>query len=582
MKNYRQSQFDNLEKRNPNKSLFNLSHEIKTQMCFGRYYPILVEECLPGDEWEIDGEYMFRFPSLYFPIQQIGTMRADWFYCPTKLLFPADNAEDYQKTGWVGFIQGEDIELPTVTMNINGAGWGGQTAQQIYPGCSYPIENYMGFPMDNVQRLDGDKQKGLSRLAFPLSMYLFCYDEYYRNPLWEETNWFPLVEGDNDASFNNVAQIVDGINQVDWSPTLSGNVYNHAPFFAHYEKDYFTSARPEPQDGDAIKIPQVSFDVDGNAIPTIVRSLDGSPSANGTLGVENAGSLPDGGLYNQDTVEGVYVDNNTTIKQLRIAQVLQQFHERVMRIGKRYRGYIEGLWGNDPEPNAVDIPQLIGSHFGRIQITDTITTANTETGDTGNYKGNINFHNNGTSHRYYCQDYGYLMCILNVMPNTSYGQGIHPLWSRQVNTDFALDMFSGIGDQEIKREELLVLNLSSIWTDITDPLWAQTIGYQDRFAEYKTRVNRVFNTNDLYDSLYMGQILRPVEADYDEITAGRILVGSSYPTSDGIREADIFNSLPIKSGNSVYTDATIFAHMYITLKVKRALPYFSTPGKMIM
>lgn len=581
-KNYRQSQFDNLEKKNVNKSLFDLSHEIKTQMCFGRYYPIHYEECLPGDEWEIDGEYNFRFPGMYFPIQQIGTMRADWFYCPYKLMWTNDPSVNIppQKQGWQGFIMGENLELPTVGLNINGAGYNGTAASQLYPGCSYPIENYLGFPFDTHGRLDTHKQIAVDGSAFPLNMYLFCYDEYYRNPQWEEQVWQPLQDGNNNSYFDNVKQIVGDQIMIEWEPTLAGKVINHAPFFAHYEKDYFTSARPEPQEGDAILIPSMGIEDDGTLIPSRVRDIDGTNPGN-----QNLYTL-DGELTGASDSSPLVLETTATIKQLRLYQVLQQFHERVMRIGKRYRGYIEGLWGNDPEPAAVDIPQLIGSHFGRIQITDTMTTADTTNGETqsstGNYRGNINFYNNGTTHRYYCQDYGLLMCILNVMPNTGYSRGIEPKWTREVNTDFALDMFSGIGDQEIKKKELWSIADNRIWQDPDEP-FNDIIAYQDRFAEYKTRVNRIFNTGEIYNSFYMGQILSGDYLNYPNIGIPGILVGqSNSATGDGIREADIFNQQPIKSGVSTYVDSTIWAHIYLTLKVKRCLPYFSTPGKMIL
>jgi len=577
MKNYRQNQFDNLQKKNANKSLFDLSHEVKTQMCFGRYYPILFEECLPGDEWEIDGEYSFRFPSTYFPIQTIGTMRADWFYVPYTLLWRGslEDGNDQNKKGWQGFIMGETIagSPPVTQLNINGGGYSGQPATDFYPGCSYPIENYLGFPMDTEGRIDANKLMSVEGSAFPLSMYLMCYDNYYRNPQWEEANWFPLVDGSNTPTFDDVQQIIGGKIYANWD-TGVGNVIQHPPFFAYYEKDYFTTARPEPQDGDAILIPSLGIDENGEYIPQNIRKLDGTTALGANLETSATSTLQ------TDANEEVVLETNATIKQLRLYQVLQQFHERVMRIGKRYRGYIEGLWGNDPEPNVIDIPQLVGSHFGRIQISDTMTTADTSDANTGNYRGNINFHNNGTTHRYYCQDYGMLMCILNVMPNTNYTLGIHPAWTREVNTDFALDMFSGIGDQEIKRKELHAINDNRVWTDesVND-----TIGYQDRFAEYKTRVNRIFNTGEIYWSFYMGQNLSKDHTDYPDIDVSSVMVGSSTEgLGNGIREVDIFNTQPIKSGNSTYVDSTIWAHMYFTLKVQRCLPYFSTPGKMIM
>lgn len=80
----------------------------------------------------------------------------------------------------------------------------------------------------------------------------------------------------------------------------------------------------------------------------------------------------------------------------------------------------------------------------------------------------------------------------------------------------------------------------------------------------------------------MGQMLTNLEADYSSIDGGSITIAASYPVTNGLREADVFNVLPIKDGASTYADATIYAHMYFDIQIKRALPYFSTPGKMIM
>lgn len=82
----------------------------------------------------------------------------------------------------------------------------------------------------------------------------------------------------------------------------------------------------------------------------------------------------------------------------------------------------------------------------------------------------------------------------------------------------------------------------------------------------------------------MGQLLDPADqAAYETINVSTVMLGASnVQINNGIRESDIFNQLPVKSGNSTYTDSTIYAHMYFTLKVKRCLPYFSTPGKMII
>lgn len=577
MKNYRTSDFDQVPSRQVNKSTFDLSREFKTQICFGRYYPIHWEECYPGDEFFIDWELMARFPGLYLPIAQHVTYRCDVFYLPYSSMWRGEEiAGNDNQFGWKQFIMGQSgSTIPQVRLNINGSKPSG--FESFYPGCSYPIENYMGFPFDKTGRLDADKQWYISGNAFPLAMYLACYDQAYRNPLWEDTHFFLLRADDtNQTLFDDVRQTIDGIEYLNWTPqdTSAGadTFIQHPAFFAHYMKDYFTASRPSPQEGDPLKIPNPEYPV----TPGHVKNLDGTIhpntsliSAATTAELQEAGGTP------------VYIEQDTAdIVKLRKNMILQAFHELVARIGTRYDEWVKGIHGNHPEPGIIDVPALVGSWFGRVQISDTVTTAETSQAQTGTYRGNMNSYDQGQQHKYFCQDYGIMMWIVNVMPNTSYSQGIERKWSREIAEDYPLAQLSGIGDQEIKRKELLALNIKAIWDDTDEP-YNETIGYNDRFADSKTAINRYFSTNSQYDSWYMGQRIDVVEADYDKVGAGKILVGASYANNNGIREVDIFSSLPIKVGNSTYIDATMFCHFWLGIKVQRCLPFFSTPGKIV-
>lgn len=581
MKNYRTSDFDQKPSRNVSKSTFDLSHELKTQLCMGRYYPIHWEECYPGDEFFLDWEMMARFPSMYMPIQQHVTYRTDVFYLPYSSIWRGDITDgttNNNQGGWKNFIMGiGTTTIPKIDYNINGHipdGWG-----PFYPGCSYPIENYLGIPMDLTGRLDEDKQWTIKGNAFPLAMYLACYDNAYRNALWEETQFF--LFGDDESviqdNFNNVNQTLDGELYLNWTPRpvagISGTPYiEHPAFFAHYMKDYFTASRPSPQEGDPLKIPNPDFPVQ----PGTVYTIDGQIAAEGPITIEDAT-----GTLQNDTAQEIYIQQEQAdIVKLRKNMILQSFHELVARIGTRYTDWVAGIHGNKPEPGLIDIPDLVGSWFGRIQVTDTLTTAETDTAKTGNYRGNMNSYDQGTQQKYYCQDYGIMMWIVNVMPNTGYGQGMHPKWTREIAEDYPLAQLSGIGDQEVKRKELLVLNVKAIWDDTDEP-YNDTISYNDRYAESKTAINRMFTTNSEYLSWYMGQNLSGTEGDYESISAGKILVGAASKFSNGIRESDVFDKLPIKNSESTYVDATLFCHFWLGIKVQRCLPFFSTPGKII-
>lgn len=544
--NYNKSLFEGVPKKQVNKSRFNLSHEYKAQMLPGQLIPVLTMEMLPQDEITLDSEFMFRFSPLYFPIMQKMTMRCDYYYIPNRILWQ----ESTGNIGWSKWIaEMEEATPPMMKANLDF-----ETLT-----FSDKVLAYMGLPL--LHEEVGVRDNFIDNLnALPLSAYLKIYDEYYRISQLEEEKWFNLQEGDNTAAFNTAFGVVaDG----GWK-TLRAN----------WEKDYFTSALPTPQIGDAVTIP-----ITDENLRTGWVDDSGTP----VTGALNAATEPTGEAKTQIGATDVHIEATATIRDLRLAETLQSYYERILKIGQRYRDFIKGLWGTDPTPGFVDVPILLGSKFGRVQIADVMST--TQTAVTGNsakladYAGQANLYtNDGGAIKYECREHGWLMAILQVNPNTGYGQGVERFWRRSVQTDYALDMFSGIGDQEILKEEVMYNNKTSELTKNQE-----TFGYIPRHSEYRYK-NNVFTGDLIYNagvSQHLGRIWNPTEvhgAVYDQdIEIGELFVKSGSLLNGGIRLTDVFRILTTNKDVQYPTEGVIYAHIFHSIYMNRALPMFATP-----
>lgn len=565
---YNKSPFENAPDKSVQLSYFDRSHEYVAQMKPGYLYPVLTQETLPNDIWKIYSEFMFWFQPLWFPVIGSLTMRCDYFYIPNRILWPGNDLT-LTNSGWKEWIAMNNEQTPPLCspdMTLDTDNW------------SQHVMAYMGIPY--VKAEPGVRETVIQNLnAFPPSAYLAIWDEYYRNPQLEGEKWFALhttqalnTNAFSEAYQGNEAPIVD------YWPVLP----------AKWRKDYFTSGTPQPQVGGAIVIPTVGKifnDTEGeyeddNSV-FVTNPGDGVPSA-GPLAVDTFGVVED------DTGVKLKLKATVTIRQVREAEAYQSFYERLMKVGQRYRDMIKGFWGRDPEPGTVDVPVLIGSVFGQVQVSTTMSQATTTYGDTtqvvGDYRGNMALYKHEKDQmEYHCREHGWIMAILQVNPATSYGQGIHRMWRRDVQTDYALDMFAHIGDQEVLNEEVYYRNK-------IDDMYKNkiTFNYLDRFGEYKY-MNDIFigylaSDYQQAKQMHIGRIWDDTDEQFETefgfnsefITSGKNFLQEAYDGGE-IRETDIWRTLPITAVTAAALGWIFTAHIHHSISVMRSLPTFSTP-----
>lgn len=548
-----------------NKNLFDLSHDVKTTFSMGQLIPFLTLETLPGDKFEIDFECMTRFAPLYLPIMHRCDLTVNYFYVTNRTLWGyggQGGGESIYGDGWTDYItQSKDLVHPYVRVPTD----------DIQHEKSYFLLDYMGFPTDNITG-GGSDINFLNVNAFPFAAYWKIYDEYYRNPQVEDQMWIGLTPGENDLS--------------DWP-----NYYtdDHGLFVAYklWNRDYFTSCLPTPQVGAEVLVPMYNPNYDESVFaegsfagPYRWRNtITHTPASDADLTV----SALDTGIAGATSADGsVYLDIQETaapMREFRLAARMLEFLERLMRIGSRYRDFLKGEFGVDPDPGTIDLPVYIGGSKGRVIISEVMSTAET-TNDTdvltplGAYAGQaLAMESTKRSIKYFCKEHGIILGIINIQPRSSYMQGLSRMWTRGVGVpgtepgtvyDYAFEQFAAIGDQAVKFKELRY-DYNNVAANINHN--EDTFGYIPRYSEYRWNNDIVSGQmRTIWQSFHLGRIFTQVPATaLTEPVLNREFV-SNRPRVD-----DVF-----QIGGA--QDHEIYCHIFNSVKVWRGLPKFGVPS----
>lgn len=528
------------------RSQFDLSHDVKTTFNLGQLIPFMCIETLPNDIFTISHEILLRFAPLYFPIMHRVNLNVEYFYVPNRILW--NQAQSGNAGSWQEFIEGSILTVPTLVMD--------RTAWNLIhtnydEGGIDPVTlfEYMGarqpFDIGAVSNIED-----VTLNAFPLAAYWKIYDDYYRRPQLQDTNFTTLASGDN------VAVMITA---------TAGKLA--VPARRNWNMDYFTSANIEPQLGTEILVPMYDVDAkgaDGSAIKgpwQVLKVSDDTTGPSQTLTSDGTHVWGTGIASSGGT--DWYIDTQgpaATIRQFRLAEQMQYFLERLNYIGDRYRDIIAGFFGVDPMAGTIDYAELIGTAESVVQITDVMSVAETDVGGgtslLGDYAGKAMGGLSTKSFSYQCKEHGHIIGIISVCPRSSYFEGISKMWTQRMDKfDYAWDEFSRIGDEPILHGELDFSYGTAPVTE-NDAVW----GYGQRYASYK-----------YHQDLVCGEF-RNVWQDWH---FGRIFTSSTDQLDDAFlqcepRETDIFQ---IVDG----TDP-VFAHIWNQVFVARNLPKYGVPN----
>ena len=199
--------------------------------------PCLLQEVLPGDTFDLSSTAFARLATPLKPIMDNIYLDFQFFFVPNRLVW-----ENWER--FMGERDNPDDDPSLYTVPKVGVPAGGYPTGSIY--------DYFGLPtLVHFDLVSDDDRPN----ALPLRAYNLIYNEWYRDQNLIDSVDVPKGDGPDLATYQ-----------------LLRRAKRH---------DYFTSALPWPQKGDAVSIPI------GDAAPIV------------GLGVKTTGAAPETGTFTQ-------------------------------------------------------------------------------------------------------------------------------------------------------------------------------------------------------------------------------------------------------------------------------------------
>jgi len=422
------------------KNAFDLSHDVKLSFNPGELVPVLCMDCIPGDRFKLGADTMVRFQPLVFPVMHRANVSMHYFFVPYRILWP-------NWSNWITRtkVNDEVPAFPTMTL--------------IHDETLPRVLNYLGLPKPSQTHTQNEVVSAMQAAA-----YQCVYNEYYRDEnLVPSVNW-QLVDGDNGANTDLVV-----LRQRAW------------------EHDYFTSALPFAQKGDAVLMPTGA----PQDIP-VYRNTP-TPTAGTTIDTLTGPDPLDITHIPADSGTGIgsnrlYADTSNllidapNINDLRRATALQRFYERLARGGSRLTEFIWSMFGEKSPDGRLQRPEYIVGDFSPVVISEVLNTTGTDEAPQGAMAGHGFNYSTGKLGSFRAPEHGLIIGVMSCMPKTAYQQGIPKQFLQYTDsTDYFTPDFANIGEQAIDTSELYA------YTTYT----GETFGYIPRYSQYRYMPSRV-------------------------------------------------------------------------------------------
>lgn len=464
----------------PKKSFFKLAHEVKFDCSFNEIIPVMRMECVPGDYISLSVNAVCRFNPMLSPILQAINVSFFSFFVPTRIL----------DENWEEIISGGQANNTSLTPPVwSDAELNSSTKPVI---AKYTLWDYFGLPLVPA----GSITQSVPILKYPWYAYNMIWNEYFRDENLQ-TEELGLVRALDD---NTVA-------------------------LRSWRKDYFTSALPFQQRGDA---PAIALSGTGSAVWDTPPGLDvsslslvghGSSSLQGTISENDqyayirgfgfnppggsivttarlAGSVLTGGL-NKNTVSAAGF-GTFDVNDFRVMFQTQKWQERNARAGVRYTELLRSHFGIAPSDARLQRPQYIGGATFPVMVSEVLQTSSTnDISPQGHLAGHGLVAGRDKLGSIKVTEYGYLLTLMAVSVKPQYQDGINRMFMRSSRYDFYWPEFAHLSEQGIFEGELY-------WRGNADD--SGIFGYTGRYNELRYMPSYVCgNMRDTYDYWHMGR-----------------------------------------------------------------------------
>lgn len=455
------------------RSKHSLSHYRLTTLNFGQLFPIACEEVLPGDSFRWQASCLMRVSPLAAPVMHPVDVSLHYWFVPDRILWT--NFEEFMSGKF-----GTTVTVPVLT--IGSADTAAKLmAQSLGVGAEIPS----GSRVIN---------------ALPFRAYNKIYNEFYRDELLTTA----LNERTGDTG------------------DLPGD---YAIRLCQWEKDYFTTCRPNPQQGAITESVPLNFTGGQAPVKGIGKKTGTSPLTNQTNMRETGGTtttyaqsaLLSGGAGTDSEWQGRTVGTNPNqfpdiyadltgvqtsgamdINQWRASMAMQKIREHRNRFGARYVDYLRFL-GINPGDSRLQRPEYLGGGRQTIAFSEVLATAAVPSGSVlGELGGHGIASVRARSWKRFFPEHGYVLGFMFVRPRAMYVNTVPRHFLRREYNDFWQKELEMMGEQEVTNFE--------VYGEAGTP--AGVFGYIPRFDEYRharSYVSGEFRTS-VADYWHLGRI----------------------------------------------------------------------------
>lgn len=518
-------QFAMIPKAEIPRSSFRRQHSHKTTFDAGYLIPILVDEVLPGDTFNVQMTALGRVATLLFPIMDNLHLDTFFFFVPNRLVW----------INWQRFMG----EQPSP----------GDTTDFVIPQTSSPedgydlksLQDYMGLP--TIGQLDAGQV--VTHNALFTRAYNLIWNEWFRDENLQDAVTVDTDDGPDDPG--------------EYSLLRRGKRH-----------DYFTSCLPWPQKGDAITLGLAGM-------ATIVPTGDQIPSFDSTNNPGARGLLMQSGTINTDwSLPGALgfsdlaqwadpklaADLSTatavTINQLRQSFQVQKLLERDARGGTRYTEIVRSHFGVISPDARLQRPEYLGGSGTPIIIKPVAQTSESgaETPQ-GNLSatGTVVAHNQGFTQSF--TEHGMIIGLIAVRADLTYQQGLRKMWSRSTRYDFYFPVFAMLGEQAVLTKEIYVTG--------DTPADNVVFGYQERWAEYR-----------YFPSMITSQFKSYIGDSLDAWHLAQQFLGPPLLDEVFIQENPPVDRIVAVTGEA--SGSHFIMDTFFDSRVTRPMPMYSVPG----
>lgn len=528
--------FQNVSSKRLPRNNFNMSREVLLSGQLGKLIPIQCDEVVEGDKFKQNVNFLVRFAPLSAPAMVRFNVHFHSFFVPYRIITPRSS----ELSTWEKFVEqvgnastGENIpELPSMyTDDVIFS----EEQGDIFPSASNfgvgSLWDYFGLPIisSEIAASEGINIPFERRISLlPFLAYQKIFNDWFRRDQIEEELKFPVDLG--AVNFGMLDELADMYTNED---VLSSDVFK---FFMselfklrerNYERDYFTSALPEPQFGDDVLLGGGVVSSEGAKImlssiedlafkgtPLDVTNMDGAPAywinsvdenlqrflqlgSDGGPGFANTYATPwktDEITANVNSISG-FLAPEFSINELRLAMQLQGIREKINRGGTRYIEILKSVFGVTSSDARLQRVQYLGGFKAPVTVGTVVQQSATDAdGKLGELAGKAQaggFNHLFTTKRIF-EEKGFVITLMSITPRTSYYGGVPRKFRKFDPIDYYTPDFDHLGEQEVKPWELYDSIDGRYTTDEQlIPDWDKTFGYSPRYSEYKSALSSV-------------------------------------------------------------------------------------------